>query len=118
MQPLFVRGEWDAAAKVWVATSDDVPGWVTEAATVEALIEKLETLIPELLDANGHPESSLPASYPPSPAYLAKRERRIGAPMAGRQYGVVAPSLTPDSYNLACLGLLLLQRCSSLSHPG
>ena len=27
----FVRAEWDEEAKVWVATSDDVPGLVTEA---------------------------------------------------------------------------------------
>ena len=60
MQPLFVRGEWDAEAKVWVATSDDVPGLVTEADTVEALISKLETLIPELLEANGFADSSVP----------------------------------------------------------
>jgi predicted RNase H-like HicB family nuclease len=55
---LFVRGEWDADAQVWVATSDDVPGLVTEAETVEALIAKLEILIPELLDANGYPDGA------------------------------------------------------------
>jgi len=26
----FVRAEWDEEAKVWVATSDDVPGLVTK----------------------------------------------------------------------------------------
>lgn len=48
-----VRAVWDDEAKVWVATSDDVPGLVTEASTLEALTEKLEVLIPELLEANG-----------------------------------------------------------------
>jgi hypothetical protein len=37
---------------VWVATSDDVPGLATEAVTMEALIEKLKVMIPELLMAN------------------------------------------------------------------
>jgi predicted RNase H-like HicB family nuclease len=49
----FVRAEWDEDARVWVATSDDVPGLVTEADTMEALVEKLKMMIPELLDANG-----------------------------------------------------------------
>lgn len=49
----FVRAEWDDEAAVWVATSDDVPGLATEADTLEALSAKLETLVPELLDANG-----------------------------------------------------------------
>jgi hypothetical protein len=40
-------------AHVWVATSDDVPGLATEEDTMEGLIEKLKTLIPELLDVNG-----------------------------------------------------------------
>ena len=51
--PLFVRAEWDGEAHVWVATSDDVPGLVTEEATMEGLIEKLKVVIPELLEANG-----------------------------------------------------------------
>lgn len=52
----FVRAEWDEEARVWVATSDDVSGLATEADTTEQLIEKLKTLIPELLDANGSPD--------------------------------------------------------------
>lgn len=52
-RPYFVRAEWDEEALVWVATSDDVPGLVTEADTMESLIAKLRALIPELLEANG-----------------------------------------------------------------
>ncbi len=51
-KPLFIRAEWDEEAMVWVATSDDVPGLATEAGTMEALIEKLKIMIPELLMAN------------------------------------------------------------------
>ena len=50
---ITVNAEWDPEAKVWVATSDDVPGLITEAGTVEALAEKLSVIIPELLEANG-----------------------------------------------------------------
>ena len=49
---ITVNAEWDPEAKVWVATSDDVPGLITEADTVEALTEKLSVMIPELLEAN------------------------------------------------------------------
>ena len=52
-KPYFVRAEWDPVAGVWAATSDDVPGLVTEAVTIEALDEKLKSMVPELLEANG-----------------------------------------------------------------
>lgn len=48
-----VEALWDAEPRVWVATSDDVPGLATEAETIENLAEKLRGLIPELLAANG-----------------------------------------------------------------
>ncbi len=51
-KPYYVHAEWDADAKVWVATSDEVPGLATEADSTEALVQKLKTLIPELLTAN------------------------------------------------------------------
>jgi predicted RNase H-like HicB family nuclease len=53
MSPYQVKAEWDEEAGVWVASSDDVPGLATGADTVEALIEKLKVVIPELLEANG-----------------------------------------------------------------
>jgi predicted RNase H-like HicB family nuclease len=51
-KPFYVHAEWDAEASVWVATSDEVPGLATEAETTEALVQKLKSLIPELLAAN------------------------------------------------------------------
>ena len=47
-----IRAEWDDEARVWYATSDDVPGLVTEAPTIEALIERLRAIIPELMELN------------------------------------------------------------------
>ena len=55
-KPLFVHAEWDEAARVWVVTSDDVPGLATEEETLEGLVEKLKVMIPELLVANGAKE--------------------------------------------------------------
>ena len=49
----LVNAEWDADASVWVATSDDVPGLVTESDTLEALQSKVQIMVPELLEANG-----------------------------------------------------------------
>jgi predicted RNase H-like HicB family nuclease len=60
-KPIYVHAEWDAESRVWVAESKDVPGLATEAATVEALVVKLETTIPEWLEANG---ASVGASVP------------------------------------------------------
>lgn len=49
---LEIRAEWDDEGQVWVATSDDVPGLVTEAPTIEALVERLRVIIPELMELN------------------------------------------------------------------
>lgn len=50
MTTLEIRAVWDDEANVWVADSDDVPGLIAEAATLESLVAKLETLIPELME--------------------------------------------------------------------
>jgi hypothetical protein len=47
-----VRAEWDPEARVWVATSEDVPGLITEAHDADVLSQKLSLLIPELLVEN------------------------------------------------------------------
>ena len=71
MRTLIVEAEWDAEAKVWVATSDDVPGLATEADTIDALRSKLEIMIPELLAANG----ALPEGVPDIPYELRSTGR-------------------------------------------
>ncbi len=59
----IVNALWDAEAGVWVATSDDITGLVTESKTFEALLKKLRTLVPELLQLNGQMPKSGKASY-------------------------------------------------------
>lgn len=54
MNEYHVFAVWDEEAKVWVATSDDVPGLATEAETVELLLGKLRIMIPELLVGSGY----------------------------------------------------------------
>lgn len=51
---LYVHAEWDSEAEVWYVSDSDVPGLATEAATVPGLIEKLERMVPELMELNGH----------------------------------------------------------------
>ena len=53
MASYTVRAEWDDDGAVWVAASDDVPGLVTEAETLEGLIAKLHVMVPEMLELNG-----------------------------------------------------------------
>ena len=50
-----VLAQWDGEAGVWVAESDDVPGLVAEGDSPNVLVQKLRTLIPELLELNGVP---------------------------------------------------------------
>jgi len=52
-QIIIVKAVWDQEASVWVASSKDVPGLVTEAETCEDLICKLQVMIPEMLELNG-----------------------------------------------------------------
>lgn len=51
---LVITALWDEEVRVWSAYSDDVPGLATEAPTLDKLVEKLQVIIPELLEANGH----------------------------------------------------------------
>jgi predicted RNase H-like HicB family nuclease len=54
MQPLKINAMWDDEASVWVATSQDVDGLAIEASTIDALIQRLKIVIPELIELNHH----------------------------------------------------------------
>lgn len=43
---------WDEEAKVFVATSDDIPGLVTEAKTFQKIVERVSLIAPELIEDN------------------------------------------------------------------
>lgn len=57
-----VTAEWDQAAGVWIATSDDVPGLCAQAASFDELADIVAALVPELLTLNAAGE--LPDSVP------------------------------------------------------
>ncbi len=45
---------YDPEGRVWVAVETGVPGLAAEAATLEELAEKLDYLIPEMVENNAH----------------------------------------------------------------
>jgi len=49
---LVVTAQWDAEVERWVATSDDIPGLVTESRTLDDLVERVLAVVPELLEDN------------------------------------------------------------------
>lgn len=49
---LLVHVQWDEDAGVYIATSDDIPGLVTEAASLDRLKQRVLEVAPELLRDN------------------------------------------------------------------
>ncbi len=52
-RPIVVTADWDPEAEMWVATSRDLRGLVTEAESVEALRAKLPGMVLDLLEDAG-----------------------------------------------------------------
>jgi predicted RNase H-like HicB family nuclease len=52
---LVILAHWDAEARVWWAQSDEIPGLVAEATTLDTIIENIKHIVPELLQLNGMP---------------------------------------------------------------
>jgi predicted RNase H-like HicB family nuclease len=59
-RPIIVHADWDPEAGVWVATTHDLKGLVTEADSIEALRAKLPGMVLDLLEETGI--SDLPPS--------------------------------------------------------
>ena len=57
---IVVRAQWDPEAEVWVATSADLPGLVTEAESHQELVKKLHEMIPDLLEGEDFGDGQLP----------------------------------------------------------
>jgi len=94
----MISAFWDEDASVWVESSDDVPGLVTKAGTIELLVAKLKLLIPDLLEANG----ILPKTYDSVPFHLHaginyEREERQ------RCFLFLSPLRTPASSASLCV---------------
>lgn len=52
---ILVSATWDGEANVWLAISEDVPGLIVEADSLDALAPMLDDLIPRLLAENKTP---------------------------------------------------------------
>ncbi len=73
---ILVKATWDDEAQVWVAQSDDIEGLATEAATLEALRDKVLTMISELMELNG-----TESEWPEIPVhFLAEQSARVANP--------------------------------------
>lgn len=73
---IIVKATWDDEAEVWVATSDDIEGLATEAATLEALRDKVLMMISELMELNG-----TDGDWPEIPVhFLAEQSARVANP--------------------------------------
>jgi predicted RNase H-like HicB family nuclease len=73
-RPVVIHADWDPEAGVWVATTTDIRGLVTEAATtIEALRAKLPGMIIDTLEESG--VSDLPASI----EIIARASDRLAA---------------------------------------
>lgn len=56
---IIVRADWDDDARVWVASSDDLPGLNTEADTLETLRDKVLIIAGELIELGNMPSSDM-----------------------------------------------------------
>ncbi len=72
-RPIVIHADWDSEAGVWVATTQDIRGLVTEAESIEALRAKLPGMIVDLLEENGI--SDRPASI----EIIARASDRLAA---------------------------------------
>ncbi|WP_158258683.1 DUF1902 domain-containing protein [Rhodopila globiformis] len=52
MGSLQVQAHWDAAAEVWWAESDDLPGLATEAPSFPELMTHIKSLAPTIIREN------------------------------------------------------------------
>ncbi len=50
---LKIYAEWQTDARQWVATSSDIRGLAAEAGSLAALEDRLEQILPELMQAHG-----------------------------------------------------------------
>ena len=44
---------WDNEAKVWMATSEDIPGLILEEESADKLIRRVMLAAPEIIELNG-----------------------------------------------------------------
>lgn len=58
-----VRATFDPDTHVWWAESDDIPGLVSEAPTLDGLMERVLAVVGELMTANGAPSGEVSLEF-------------------------------------------------------
>ncbi len=58
VEVIEMQAQWDSEAGVWWAESTDLPGLVSEAPSLDALIERVSLAIPDLLTAAEGPSAA------------------------------------------------------------
>ena len=58
-----VQATYDPKAGVWWAESEDLPGLVSEAPTLDALVDRVMAVAGELLEANGTPAAGVSLQF-------------------------------------------------------
>ena len=48
-----IQLDWDDEAKVWMATSEDIPGLILEDESADKLIQRVMLAAPEIIELNG-----------------------------------------------------------------
>ncbi|MGJ0506748.1 MAG: DUF1902 domain-containing protein [Methylocystis sp.] len=61
--PIQIDAQWDDAAHVWIATSNDAPGLVVEAESWQAMIDEVRAVLPDLLELNGGARSDVSLTF-------------------------------------------------------
>ena len=50
--PIVIVAQWDPDASVWVATTEDIGGFVMEDATLERLVSRVPAVLEDLIELN------------------------------------------------------------------
>ena len=59
MQEYTVILSWDDEAAVWIAESHELPGLILESGSFDALLERVKTAVPDLLELDDHAQVKL-----------------------------------------------------------
>lgn len=62
-KPIQIDAQWDDAARVWIATSQDAPGLVVEANSWQTMIDEVRAVLPQLLELNGGATDDLALTF-------------------------------------------------------
>lgn len=60
---IVIDARWDHEARVWLATSEDVPGLVVEADSWPGMISEVRLILPDLLELAGQEVDRLALTF-------------------------------------------------------